>query len=88
MSDFPKIKGEKLIDFLGTLGCNTREKVGQHVSVWSVYTGDFLIVPVYEKPLSEFALKYIIWHLGVTDMAFMKMWEDYRGNRVKNIPPD
>ena len=69
------VYGEQLIKFLESIGCNKRGQIGEHVTMWSVFTGHFFIVPIYSEVLDELTLKHIIWQLGLTESGFLNMWE-------------
>lgn len=82
MNNLPDVHGEKIVSFLETQGCNIRDQIGEHMTMWSVYTGDFFVVPLYEEPLNSLTLKHIIWHLGLTEDAFLDMWGNYNNVRI------
>lgn len=74
------IKGNDLVVFFETLGCNTRISSEQHTSMWSVYTGDFFVVPSSDELIDAKCMNNIIWQLGVSREAFDSMWNEYKSS--------
>ena len=72
------IKGNELVSFFESLGCNTRISSEQHTSMWSVYTGDFFVVPTDNESIDDSCLNHITWQLGITNEAFKEMWNQFK----------
>lgn len=78
MNEIPKVSGEELVHFFEAVGCNLRHEVGEHSVMWSVFTGDFFVVPTYDNELlDKGTLEHLIWQVGLTEQAFFDMWKEY-----------
>lgn len=77
------IKGNELIHFFENLGCNTRESSRMHTSMWSIYTGDFFVVPSNNEPIDKRCLEHIILQLGITRESFNDMWNQFKSSGLQ-----
>lgn len=79
MNKIDNLFGTDLIRFIESTGCNSRYQLGMHKVMWSIFTGDFFIIPVYDNEyLDRATIKYITLQMGITDEAFSNMLSEYK----------
>lgn len=79
MNRMPEIYGEDLEKLIESLGCNKRNQIGSHSVYWSIYTGDFFVVPIYKNErLDSRTFEHIVWNLGTTEEGFWTMWNQFK----------